>query len=498
MKKFLCLLLACAACISLAACGSSNENAPDQNPAGEPETGAWPLGEIGGEITISCYETMNKSFLEDAAKLFEEKYPGTKVNVETFSAMPEVVTAQKDGGTMTSVKLEDDPQGRADYINKVNTSLMSGEGADIYAMDVLPIHKYADSGQLENLEAYMQADPDFNRADYRENILEAIRYKDGTWFLPLDYSFDYYAYDSTLLTGEETNSFGTDSAFSAQQLIELAGSSYNGREKLFNTPGYMKGVGGGMFGRLLDEEYSYFVDLENKAANFDDGAFEALLNSVKEYGELGYIPQGTAGQQDAEALLQGKPQEQTERYVFKPKSVFSLLSQMSKTSGLNIMFGVAGSMGGIEDDDKIAGIQGDNSGHVQFDFQQGYGINAGSDNKATAWAFLKFLLSEEMQLSSKSLLPLNNEARAQKAELFVTGAFMGGGKIELDENQKAMLGQYIDTVEKLSDSINSYRIEDTVINDMIAAEVSYFFNGSKTAEEVANVLQNKVDLYLNE
>jgi multiple sugar transport system substrate-binding protein len=206
------------------------------------------------------------------------------------------------------------------------------------------------------------------------------------------------------------------------------------------------------------------------------------------------------GQENVGMFMQGKPQEQTERYFFKPKNNFTLSQQVSKALGLNMMMGVAGAGGGIEDDDAVAGIQADNNGNIPFDFQQAYGINADSDNKATAWAFLKFLLSEEMQLSTELLpmsLPINNAAREKKAELVVSGAFMGLGK-ELDEDQKVMLSQYTEAVEQLSDQINCYRIEDTIINDMIASEVSYFFDDTKTAEEVADILQNKVDLYLNE
>lgn len=62
--------------------------------------------------------------------------------------------------------------------------------------------------------------------------------------------------------------------------------------KDFNTPDYMKGNGVGLFGRMLEENYTSFVDLERKIANFDDGTFVDLLSTVKEYGELGYIPQG--------------------------------------------------------------------------------------------------------------------------------------------------------------------------------------------------------------
>lgn len=71
---------------------------------------------------------------------------------------------------------------------------------------------------------------------------------------------------------------------------------------------------------------------------------------------------------------------------------------MSKGLGLKTRIVAAGGFSGeVEDDDQIAGIQADNNGNVPFSFQQAYGINANSDNKATAWAFLKFLLSDEMQ-----------------------------------------------------------------------------------------------------
>jgi hypothetical protein len=105
-----------------------------------------------------------------------------------------------------------------------------------------------------------------------------------------------------------------------------------------------------------------------------------------------------------------------------------------------------------------------------------------------------------MQLStalSPSALPLRNSARSQKAELLFSGAFMGRGE-PLDASQRAALERYNAAVEALSDRINSFTVRDTLIDDMINAEAQYFFSGSRTAAEVARVVQNKVDLYLNE
>jgi len=47
-------------------------------------------------------------------------------------------------------------------------------------------------------------------------------------------------------------------------------------------------------------------------------------------------------------------------------------------------------------------------------------------------------------------------------------------------------------------ALNFYPVTDQIINDMVYSEVEYFFSGSKSAEVVASVLQNKVFLYLNE
>lgn len=512
MHRFTAFVLSLALIASLAACGgtggmdgdpvSDAQGASADAGAGVSDAAAVLSGEIGGEITVSTYDTMRyKAFLEDAARLFEQKYPGTKVNVETFSAMPEVKTSEQGGNRITAVQMEDDPQGRQDYINKVSTALMSGKGADVLAMDVLPIHKYVEGGQLENLAAYMEADPAFNRADYRQNILDAVQYRDGTWFIPMNYTFDYYAYDSTLLSGEAASGFGTGSAFSAEQLIGIAEGAFDGGAKLFNSPDYLKGPGGGMWNSLLKENYASFVDLENKAANFEDGSFAALLESVRQYSEKGYVPMGTTGREDAGAMMHKAGEQPTERFFYKPKNVFSLIGQFTRGSGLRINIMTSGGVVGIEDDDEIAGIAAGADGSVPFTYDQAYGINANSENKQTAWAFLKFLLSEKMQLNTNLMptaLPLLNSARAQRAEQVLSGALMGRQGQPLDKAQQEALGKYSEAVERLSDQINAYVFEDTVVNDMIAAEVAYFFEGTKTAGQVASVLQNKVELYLNE
>ena len=491
MKRLFAVLVLVAVSVSLFA-GGSGGKAPAQT---GPDS-AFFSRPVTGEITVTAYDSMfYRNYLEEAAKAFEAKYPGTRINIETFSAMPEVRTMDQGNMRASAVQAQDDSQGRADYLSRVNTNIMSGRGADIYAMDIIPLYKFVESGTLENLNNYMAGDPGFNKADYRQNILEALQYRNGTWFLPMDYMFNYFSYDSTLVPAQIAAGFGPDKVWKSDDLFKIGIPLYNGNYKLFNALDYIRGPGG-MFSQLLGENIGSFVNLETRKPNFLDGKFSGLLASVSDYSRQGYIPQGISGQSNANQMMQRTMQAPTDRFYFKHSGNVGLIGQYTRNTGMMLRMMMSGSSPGIEDDDEIAGIQANADGSVPFRFNQGFGINSQSKNKETAWAFLKFLLGKEMQLSTNIMnfgLPLHNEARAEKAErtLFSFTPV-------LNEQQYQALDNYRAVVEKLSDSINSYMIQDTSLNDMIASEVMYFFNGSRSADEVARVLQNKADLYLSE
>jgi hypothetical protein len=102
--------------------------------------------------------------------------------------------------------------------------------------------------------------------------------------------------------------------------------------------------------------------------------------------------------------------------------------------------------------------------------------------------------------------PINNEARAEKAEFSLFGGTLedapGTAGITVSDQQlqtfKELLEEYRALVEKLSDNINTYVLFDASLNDMVSPEVQHFYDGTRTADEVARVLQNRIDLYLSE
>lgn len=457
-------------------------------------------GEIKGEITVACYDAaIYQTFLEETAKLFEEKYPGTKVNIESFSEMPVVKNSEQDGEQKMIIYKEDDPQGRANYISKTSTALMSGKGADLLAMDVLPTYKYVESGQLENLREYMDQDTEFNKSDYRENIMNGLEFQNGTWFMPLDYKFDYYTYDSTLMEGQSVTEFGVNQAFTLNQLTGKGKTAFNGSNQIFSSPAYFKDGNGDLFSQMFRENYKGLIDMEQKTANFEDGKFKELIVGIKEMADQGYIAKGLSKTMNSDDIRESADGNPTDRFLFKSKNNLSLIGDTYPESGLNLSFATSNAQKGIETDDEIAGIWSEEAEVIPFAYEMAFGMNSNSANKETSWAFLKFMLSYDIQSSpSTSLitLPIHNEARMDKAENLYGMLFTEGG--ELDTTQKQALKSYTDAVEEMTDQMNGFTIRDTVIEDMVIEEMAYFFDDSKTADEVCQVLQNKVELYLNE
>jgi len=493
MKKLHFVLFVFTALIIFAGCGSgrSGGSGPDSE---------FFNRKIEGEITISAYDTMNyRNYLEEAARAFEQLYPGTKINIETFSAMPEIRTGSSGNMQMQSVQMQNDPQSRADYLNRVNTNLMSGAGADIYAMDIIPLHKFIESGNLENLEPYMNLDPGFNRNEYRQNIFDASEYSGGLWFIPMDYTFNYFAYDSALVPAGTASLFGADKSFNTGDLLRIGSPLYDGSFKLFNTTDFDRGLSG-MFYQLFNENYEKFINLETGRANFLDGGFAALLSSVSGYGQQGYIPIAVTGQQEAGRVMRQAIDAPRDRFFFKLNNNFALATQYMRSTGRMVMMFSGGSVMGIEDDDKVAGIQANADGSVPYRFNNGFGINSQSKNKETAWAFIKFLLSKEMQLSTNLNvmgLPVHNEARAEKSKMTFSGSQMGA-PVSLNEQSRQSLQEYLTVMESLSALINSFSVRDTNITDMVAQDIQFYIDGSRSADEVARLLQNKADLYLSE
>ena len=454
---------------------------------------------IEGEISVSAFNyPQYKEYLESAATLFEEIYPGTKVTIEPFSVMPRTMTF--DEGTSFSYYTEEESnhQTHTDYINRLNTKIMSGAGADIIATDIIPLGKFINGGAFEDLEPYMKADPEFNYSDYRQNIFEASRYRDskgndGIWYLPMDYCFLAYSYNSKLVPPHLASGLGINAAVSTEDLFAIGIPLFDGSYRILN--GYEEGKNSSnLFALIFEENYHNFVDYKTGRVNFTDGRFSELLVKAIDWTRRGYIPPPFADQLESEKMRDDYNQG---TFFFKQGGIINLMFNFLDDTNPRVMRYY---LEYINRDEKIAGIRANTDGSVPYSNLFGFGINSMSKNKAVSWAFIKFLLSKESQVSQdifRATLPVNNEARMENYNTVYLDVY----KLPFDtlnEKQRKGLEDYIAAIESLSDLINGNLIWDTNIFSVVYENVRYYIDGTRTADEVARIIQSKVDLYLSE
>ena len=422
MKKWIALSMSLLMLLS-AGCGSSNN--PESTAGGNDISPvSFEDSAITGEITVSAYDTMQHGrHLNALAKAFEAKYPGTKINVQTFSAMPEIKTSTSADGSMSIAMIsnEADPEAEQNYLHALNTEMMGGGGADVFAIDVLPYYKYADAGQLLDMQTLMDSDPTFNQDDYYMSVLNAMKYNGGQYIMPIDFSFLYLTYNPNLLDDAQKAAVQAKNGFTYDELIQLGSASFEAKEDL----ALLAADKAELFSRMFAMNASAFIDLANKRCDFTSGAFEALLNNTAQYESNGYLmPMPKFNTDD---MLAGATMESgltalrlgggTESYFATGMSLMLMNHFNTSENGGRIFFSTNGIGSSDTADHEIAGLLLNDDGNAEVEYMEAYGINANTKNPRLAWEFIKFMLSEEMQLSMLVMgTPVNKAAAEESAK----------------------------------------------------------------------------------
>jgi ABC-type glycerol-3-phosphate transport system substrate-binding protein len=154
-------------------------------------------------------------------------------------------------------------------------------------------------------------------------------------------------------------------------------------------------------------------------------------------------------------------------------------------------------------------------------FNGGYAISAKCSNPDGAWQFVRTFLTKDFQESSRFYgLPTNKDAfnDAMKEAMTKTYQTDENGKPVLDKNgnkiEQPIGGIYIsqdksidyyaltqadeDDLMTVINSATKVLRQDQNIADIINDECKAYFDGEKTAEETAKLVQSRVSIYVNE
>ena len=469
MKRILSLLMTFIILFSLVACSSGNTqskglNHVEQNNSNSTHQNLEKLNREDLSLRVSKDEkkTITVSVMgkdpvfELAARAYEKKHPNISIKLKSFAT---------GGGGMSLLQLEK-------YVSQTTTEVLSGKGADLFVLNdqSLPIDRYITNNAFVDLNEYIENDTSFNKSQYFMNILEHSKINGGLYVLPTRFSI------SALIANQEA--------------LEKAGVQINDDQnwtwsrftdisQQLKSKGTLDTVMQSTPAAILhplvfsNKNYDQLINMEKKEAKFDSPLFIDLLKQVKKLFDDHVLSD-----------YQSKP---TETY-FTNSTIYSAKDYALRSA---IYYQSAT----IYDFPHSA----ENESGVTFDGYDRYAMNSNSAVKIEAWDYLKFLLSYEMQIKpERDMFPVNIAANEKAIEDLVNTKL---------ENTKGNNGKggvvtvtkpSLEPLKLMISKANTQTRWNEKIRTIIEEESKSYFNGQKSAESVANIIQNRVTTYLNE
>ncbi len=334
---------------------SENAN-PAQEPPEEaeelyptPDYSGFIMPEATDTLTVYGFDFINGT-LQTAIELFEEKYPGLKVEYKLF--------------------------GQDEYINLLRTELPAGRGPDILlggGSELPDIYKSMSTGIFTDLGPYMANDPEYDPADYYENIMEGGKLFGKQSILPVAFGINVLITTREVLAADGTDpgSLGTWEGF--VRAAETFHEKHPGKSLIDY------GVNDYYVTALYECSGFRLIDYEKNEVSFDTDRFRGMLDLCRLYCCPVPPPSLPLG-----AGCDNVPNGECLFAYAVGMGCMGILSQC----GLIRYY--------AEQLPVITSVP-DENGVFSADIQYFAAVPEGSKNKLNAWRFTKILLSDEMQ-----------------------------------------------------------------------------------------------------
>lgn len=369
------------------------------------------------------------------------------------------------------VKIQD-----GDTLNsKLSAELMAGKGPDIVLYDssyngisnmekMMALDVFADYNELIKNDS---SDSSIDLKNYNEVVMDSGIYNGKRYFMPISYMPNFLI-TTTKLSDEY--SIDTSKSIIYEKSPKVLSKYLNKAKKSENMSGFYN-VNEELYA-LIDSNIDFF----NKTNTLQSDKF---LNNLNALSEL-ILPA------DKNNSLGTDPLE----LVLKGNTMFASLYQItgSEPNGMGYIYYYFKSNSQTP---LIMNNLSDSEDTSSAFIDKGFLINNNSDKKESAFKFVKYMLSEDVQCNSEVGLPVNKAAQKNLIEEIDLDSY----NMEKDSDYNNFISNYsnaLDGINKCGFS-NDY-FNNSIINDVVSKYVS----GDITEKQFIKEIQGKTQLYLNE
>ena len=472
MRRALALTLClCLIVPALASCAAERNESPGQTAGRASPT---PRGtEAGSEADASAP-------LSGTLRIAAQDAYGLTELVGGFMALHPGVTV-----TLDSAFGADDPEmdeaemvAKGDaFARRIRLEMQNGEGPDLLNVFDMDFYDLFKQGLFDDLYAYMDDDPDFDRADYFENIFAALEYEEGLYAMPTTIMMEYVRLNK-MVTGMLGVDAGQYDVITPMQILELYGWALDGQNV---GSSFWLAYGDGGKSVLLSEFHAY-LDEKEGTARFDSPEFIAYLEASQRiqtqrdaffHDMMGVTP---------ESLFDDGTSALIHRDI---TATFNAAIMVSKSNAYTRAIPLG-----------LGKIGRDRFFYINRVLLS---IAEGSENKALAWAFIQYCIAESETVTHwekrgqwngdrfGAFLPINrNNLKKYVAAVQKSGV----GALSPSESDEIyeMLAGWAEAANKSARSF-PYALFDDVLS-------AYYDEMSLTAEECAKQIQARAEAYL--
>ena len=376
----------------------------------------------------------------------------------------------------------------ADGINRMNTDITSSNCPDILDLSGLNMKQLAAKGVFENLDSFLEKSEKLSRADFQENILDAYTIDETLISIPDSFQLQTVA--------GKASEVGSEMGWTIEELIAYADAHPDAQ--LFD---YVSKEQIMMY--LMMYNADAFVDWSAGECHFDTDDFKSILNFVNRFpDEIDWEQEDMSTPnkiQRGNVLLY-----EANLYNFNEIQVCNEIFQGDASYiGYPTMDGSVGCM---------------------FNAYQAYAITSKASQKEGAWEFIEGFLTREVDSERGGAfgfptLKSRLNAMAEEAVKVEYHTDENGEPI-LDENGEAIImgagGGFsysdgwsydyrIPTQEEVDITMSLIEVAKPVIYsqgdevlNIINEEAAAFYKGQKSVDEVASVIQSRIQIYVGE
>ena len=373
-------------------------------------------------------------------------------------------------------------------LTKLTTEIMAGNVPDILDLSGFSVSQLAGKGLIADLDGFFDADPELNKSDFIPNVLAAFEIDGKLYSTVSNFNIQGVAGASSIV--------GDTPGWTYQQLQDALAQMPEGCD-IFSYYTTSADV----LSSCLALDMGTLVDWTTGQCNFESQSFIDMLKFASQFqNDFNWDNyEYTDSDDDYTRVAQGR-QMLLNTYV----SDFNDLPMYDAIFGGSVTY--------------IGYPTSSGTGNMLNFNGSGYAISARCENKDAAWQFIRTFFTEDYQKDQYGF-PSNinaynaklKEAMTPEYEKDADGNYVldeNGNKIEVSrggmgwgdtmvelyattQEQADKLWELITTTTKVADYSSS-------IYEIVNEQTPAFFSGQKSAEEVARLIQNKANIYVNE